>query len=161
MALDLISEEEIESAELERLLADYEANNERLLIPLLQNAQKIYGYLPGSVLNRVAEYLRVPKSQVYEVATFYAQFYLTPHGRNTIKVCRGTACHIRGGSAIREAVERELGIEDGETTEDLAFSLETVACLGTCFLSPAMMVNDKYYGKLSPKAVSKILKQYK
>lgn len=160
MALDLITEEEIEFAELELLLEDYEANNESLLIPLLQNAQKIYGYLPVPVLDRVAGHLRVPKSQVYEVATFYAQFYLTPHGRNTIKVCRGTACHIRGGSAIREAVEKELGIEDGETTEDLAFSLETVACLGTCFLSPAMMVNDKYYGKLNPKAVAEILKQY-
>ena len=159
MGLNLVASE-IDLTELERLLENYEANSERHLIPLLQDAQEIYGYLPTPVLERVSEYLRVPTSQVYEVATFYSQFYLTPHGKNTIRVCRGTACHIRGGSAIREAVEKELGIEDGETTEDLAFSLETVACLGTCFLSPAMMVNDKYYGKLSPKAVAEILKQY-
>ena len=153
--------EEVGLVELDRLLEDFESGKESLLIPLLQKAQRIYGYLSPPVLDRVAEHLKIPVSRVYEVATFYTQFHLTPHGRNTIRVCRGTACHIKGGESILEAVEEKLGIKDGETTDDLEFSLETVACLGTCFLSPVMMINERYYGKLTPKKVIEILEQHK
>jgi len=151
---------EMDLTKLERLLEDYEVGDESLLIPLLQAAQSVYGYLPMPVLERIAEHLKLPMSRVYGVATFYAQFYFTPRGRNTIRVCCGTACHVRGGKAILEALERALGVSAGETTEDLKFSLETVACLGTCFLSPVMMINDEYFGKLTPSKAEEILKQY-
>jgi len=151
---------EMDLTKLERLLEDYEVGDESLLIPLLQAAQSIHGYLPMPVLERIAEHLKLPMSRVYGVATFYAQFYFTPRGRNTIRVCCGTACHVRGGKAILEALERALGVSAGETTEDLKFSLETVACLGTCFLSPVMMINDEYFGKLTPSKAEEILKQY-
>ena len=100
-------------------------------------------------------------SRVYAVATFYAQFYLTPRGRNTIRLCRGTACHVRGAPRILEAVERELGITEGETTPDLEYSLETVACIGACALAPTMVINQDTYGKLTPNKVVDLFKQRK
>ena len=151
---------EIDLTKLEELLGGYEAGDKSLLIPLLQSAQKTYGYLPMPVLERIAEHLKIPISQVYGVVTFYTQFSLTPRGANTIKVCCGTACHVRGGEAILEAFERALGIEACETTEDLRFTLETVACLGTCFLAPVVMINDKYFGRMTPKKVDAVLKQF-
>ena len=146
--------------EVEELLKRYEERNESLLIPILQETQKVYGYLPAKTLERVAEYVDVPLSHIYGLVTFYAQFYLTPRGRNTVRVCRGTACHVRGGPSILRAAEVALGIKEGETTSDFKFSLETIACFGTCFLSPVMMVNNDYYGKLLPENVDTILKQY-
>jgi NADH-quinone oxidoreductase subunit E len=135
--------------------------NERgALIPVLQEVQAIYGYLPKEALVRIGERMRVPLSRIYGVVTFYAQFHLTPRGKHTIRVCRGTACHVRGGRSVLNVVKDSLGIEDGETTEDLQFSLETVACLGTCFLAPVMMVDRSYYGKLSPERVPSILDKF-
>jgi NADH-quinone oxidoreductase E subunit len=151
---------EIDLTGLEEALEHYKPGDKSLLIPLLQAAQKIYGYLPMPVLKRISEYLKVPIAQVYGVVTFYTQFFLIPRGANTIKVCCGTACHVRGGKAILEAFERALGIKACETTEDMKFSLETVACLGTCFLSPVVMVNNKYFGKMTPKKVDAVLKQF-
>jgi len=151
---------EIELKKIESLLKQYD-RDESFLISILQEVQKIYGYLPRVVIERIAEYLNLPISRVYGVVTFYAQFHLTPHGRNTIRVCRGTACHVRGGKSVLKAVEEQLGIKDGETTEDLEFSLETVACLGTCFLAPVMMIDDSYFGKLTPRKVEKILTDYR
>jgi NADH:ubiquinone oxidoreductase subunit E len=152
--------EEIDLTELEGALGDYQTGDESLLIPLLQAAQKIYGYLPIPVLERISQHLRVPIPRVYGVVTFYTQFSLTPRGLNTIKSCCGTACHVRGGKSVLEALERTLGIKAGETTEDLKFTLETVACLGTCFLSPVIMINDKYFGGMTPKKVDMVLKQF-
>ena len=152
---------QIDITKLEELLKDHEAGDESLLIPLLQDAQKAYGYLPMPVLERIAEHLEVSISQVYGVVTFYAQFSLAPRGVHTIKVCCGTACHVRGGKAILEAFERTLGIEACETTPDLKFTLETVACLGTCFLAPVVMVDDKYFGRMTPKKVDAVLKQFR
>ena len=146
--------------EVEELLKRYEEGNESLLIPILQETQKVYGYLPANALERIAEYVDVSLGHIYGLVTFYAQFYLTPRGRNTVRVCRGTACHVRGGRSILRAAERALGIKEGETASDFKFSLETVACFGTCFLSPVMMVNNDYYGKLFPENVNTILKQY-
>ena len=130
------------------------------LIPVLQEVQAIYGYLPKEALVRVSEAMKVPLSRIYGVVTFYSQFYLTPRGRHTVRVCRGTACHVRGGRSVLNVVKDTLGIEDGETTEDLQFSLETVACLGTCFLAPVMMVDRSYYGKLAPERVPSILEKF-
>ncbi|MEJ5375540.1 MAG: NADH-quinone oxidoreductase subunit NuoE [bacterium] len=130
------------------------------LIPLLQGVQQHYGYVPPETLEPIALYLGLFPAEVQGVVTFYAQFSLTPKGRNIVRVCRGTACHVRGGRSILTVAEEKLGIRDGETRQDLRFSLETVACLGTCFLAPVMMVNRNYYGKLVPSQVQSILRQY-
>lgn len=130
------------------------------LIPVLQEAQNIYGYLPKEVLQQIAKELRIPFSKVYGVCTFYAQFHLKPRGRNIIRVCLGTACHVRGGSKIFEAAQEALGVGQGGTTEDLKFTLETVACIGACGLSPCMMINDDTHGRLVPKQVAGIFETY-
>jgi NADH:ubiquinone oxidoreductase subunit E len=130
------------------------------LIPVLQEIQEAFGYVPQETIVPVAEALHVFSSQVQGVVTFYAGFSLEPKGKNVVKVCRGTACHVRGGRSILRFVKRELSLDEGETSPDYQFSLETVACLGACFLAPTMMVNKTYYGKLSPPKVSSILSQY-
>ena len=130
------------------------------LIPILQQIQKAYGYLPPEVLQELCNRTGIAASQVYGVVTFYEQFYLEPHGRHTIKCCRGTACHVKGGPEIIRSVKRSLGIEPGETTDDMKFTFETVPCLGTCFLAPAMMVDSDYYGHLIAKNIDEILKNY-
>ena len=151
--------ESLDLARIEPILQRF-ANEKGALIPVLQEVQAIYGYLPKEALVRVSEAMKIPLSRIYGVVTFYAQFYLTPRGKHTIRVCRGTACHVRGGRSVLNMVKDSLGIEDGETTEDLQFSLETVACLGTCFLAPVMMVDRSYYGKLAPERVPSILEKF-
>ena len=133
---------------------------EGALILVLQEAQGLYGYLSEEVLAHIGRELKIPLSRIYGVATFYAQFYLTPRGRHTVRVCRGTACHVRGGKNIRKSVQQFLGIEENETTPDYKFTFETVACLGACALSPVLLVDKTYYGKLTPGKVEKVLKQY-
>jgi NADH-quinone oxidoreductase subunit E len=130
------------------------------LIPILQNVQKEYGHLPQDVLMEISEQASIPASRIYGVATFYEQFYLEPRGRHTIKCCRGTACHVKNVNEIISAISRLLNIEPNQTTEDMRFTFETVACLGTCFLAPVMMVNNDYYGNLEPKQIEGILKKY-
>lgn len=130
------------------------------LITMLQEVQAAYAYLPEEVLARLSQATRIPLSRIYSVATFYAQFHLTPRGRNTVRVCKGTACHVQRSETIITAVEDALGISVDETTEDLKFSVETVACLGTCFLAPVMMVNDSYHGKLDPQKARTIVESY-
>ena len=132
-------------------------NQEDALIDVLQEIQEIYSYLPEEALNRLSREADIPMSRIYAVATFYAQFYLAPRGHNIIRVCRGTACHVRGGSLILEAVERELGIVESETTPDLEYSLETVACIGACALAPAMVVNENTYGKMTPSEAANVI----
>ena len=127
------------------------------LIAILQEVQVGFGYLPEEAMQRVAQFIGVSESQVYGVATFYGQFRLTPGGRNTIRVCLGTACHVQGGAQIFAAVESELGVAPGGTTPDGAFSLETVACLGACALAPNMTINGEMYGQLTPEKVVDIL----
>jgi NADH:ubiquinone oxidoreductase subunit E len=129
------------------------------LIPILQELQEAYGYLPAGVLRWVSERTGIPTSRIYGVITFYAQFYLKPHGKHTVTCCRGTACHVRGSKKIINAVKGQLGIEDGETTQDMLFSLETVACMGACALSPVLVVDDRYYGKMTPRRAEQILRQ--
>ncbi len=131
---------------------------EGALIPILQDIQDIFGYLPQEALYQVSDRLNIPMSRIYGVLTFYSQFYLEPRGRNTIKVCLGTACHVKGAPRILRKLEEILGIKEGETTDDLKFTLETVRCLGTCFLAPVMMINQNYYGKLTPQRVERIIK---
>lgn len=130
------------------------------LIPLLQEIQEAIGYIPPESIESIAEALNLFPSQVQGVVTFYAGFSLEPKGKNVIRVCRGTACHVKGGRSILRLMKRKLGLDEGETSRDYQFTLETVACLGTCFLAPTMMVNKTYFGKLSPPKVTTILTQY-
>jgi len=154
-----IESQKLDLTKLDKIVPKYKGQ-EGVLISVLQEVQAEFGWVPRDAIKRIADALKVSLGQVYGVLTFYAQFYLTPRGRNTIRVCRGTACHVRGTNANLRAVERILGIKEGETTGDFKFSLETIACLGTCFLAPVMMVNRNYYGKLTSGKVESILKQY-
>jgi NADH-quinone oxidoreductase subunit E len=131
------------------------------LIPVLQRAQEIYGYLPPPVLKRISERTGTPLSQVYGVVTFYAQFYLTRRGKCIVKQCDGTACHVRGAGKIVDAIEKELGIKAGETSSDYKFTFEVVYCLGSCGLSPVAVVDDKVVGRLVPEKMVQILRESK
>ncbi|MBW1781443.1 MAG: NAD(P)H-dependent oxidoreductase subunit E [Deltaproteobacteria bacterium] len=131
------------------------------LIPLLQDIQEAIGYIPPESIDGISEALHLFPAQVQGVITFYAGFSLTPKGKYVVRVCRGTACHVKGGRSILRLMKKELGLEEGETSPDYQFTLETVACLGACFLAPTMMVNRTYYGKLSPPKVSSVLAQFR
>ncbi len=131
------------------------------LIPLLQAVQELCGYIPPESIDTIAEAMNMFPSQVQGVITFYSGFALKPKGKYVLKVCRGTACHVKGSRSIIRLMQRELDLKEGETSPDYQFTLETVACLGACFLAPAMLVNQTYIGKLAPPKVSSILDQYK
>ena len=128
------------------------------LIALLQQTQETYGYLPRPAMTRLSQRTGFPMSQIYGVVTFYAQFYLEPHGKHTITFCRGTSCHVRGGNKVLATVKGLLGIDDGETTKDFQFSLETVACVGACAVAPVMVVDGKHYGKLTPRSAERVIR---
>ena len=130
------------------------------LIPILQQIQDAYGYLPAEILLEVSKQTGLAASQMFGVATFYEQFHLEPRGRHTIKCCRGTACHVKGGREIINAIKRELKVEEGQTTQDFRFTFETVACLGTCFLAPVVMVDKDYYGHITRDKVRTVLNKY-
>ena len=138
------------------------AHKEQLgcLMPVLQQAQEIYGYLPIEVQAIVAEGLGISLSEVYGVATFYSQFRLNPKGIYRISICLGTACYVKGAAKILEAVERKLGIDVGECTPDGLFSLESCRCVGACGLAPVMMINDEVFGRMTPEQVPVILEDY-
>jgi len=128
------------------------------LIPLLQGAQNLYGYIPRGAFKKISEATGLPLSDMYGVATFYAQFRLNPVGKYIVKVCHGTACHVQNANEITESLEEALKIKDGETTEDRLFTLESVACLGCCSLAPLLMVGDQTYGKLTGNEAVKVIK---
>lgn len=130
------------------------------LMPVLHEAQNIYGYLPAEVQTVIAEELNVPLAEVYGVATFYSQFSLAPKGKHRISVCLGTACYVKGSDKVLEAIEKELRISCGECTPDKKFSIDSCRCVGACGLAPVMIVDGEVYGKLSPKDVAGILDGY-
>ena len=146
--------------ELGEILSRYSGEKSDL-IPILQEAQEKFGYLPGEVMQKIAKFLRLPESIVYGVATFYAQFKFTPTGKRTVKVCRGTACHVRGAARILSEVEKRLGIKPGETTDDLEYSLETIACFGSCALAPVTVIDRNVYGRMTTTRVGEILEETK
>lgn len=150
------AEPEIKREDIDGILKGFKGEPEDL-IPVLQAIQERYGYIPRESIKMISEALHVFPSQVQGVMTFYAQFAMTPRGKNIVRVCRGTACHVRGGRGVLRVVKKVLGIDEGETTSDLKFSLETVACLGACALSPVMVVNKTYYGQMNPKRIETIL----
>ncbi len=141
--------EEIDLSLMNPILQKYRGQ-EDALISMLQEIQETYGYLPEPALRCLSSETKISMSRVYSIATFYAQFYLNRRGKNIIRVCRGTACHVRGGRAVLRSVEDFLQIRDGETTADYHFTLETVACLGACAMGPVVVVNGKYFGKMTP-----------
>jgi NADH:ubiquinone oxidoreductase subunit E len=130
------------------------------LIPVLQEIQDQYSYLPKDELKVVGERLSVPLTQIYSVATFYKMFSLVPKGKHQCKVCLGTTCHLKGGQRLAEAVSHRLGVDVGYTTKDMQFSLETVGCLGSCAQAPVMMIGDEYFARVTVDKVPKILKQF-
>lgn len=149
----------IDLARLDPLLAG--AKTESDLIPVLQQVQEEYGYIPPETLIPIGEALRIPASRVQGVVNFYAMFHTEPRGRRTVTVCRGTACHVRGGRGVLRVVQKNLGLKDGETSPDYEFTLETVACLGACALSPVMVVGGQVYGRMNPKKIEIILDSYR
>lgn len=144
---------------LQEILAGYQ-DQKWPLIPLLQDVQEEYGYIPPETIEPIARATGLFPAQVQGVITFYEQFHTAPRGKNIVRVCRGTACHVRGGRTILKIVKQSLEVDEGETTPDMNFTLETVPCLGTCFLAPSMMVNKDYFGKLAPPKLRSILQQY-
>ena len=142
------------------ILSKYNQATPADLIPILQQVQDAYGYLPKDVLEEVTVRTRIPLSKIYGVVTFYSQFSLEPRGKHTIKVCTGTAFHIKGAPGIKKKITEVLQINEGETTTDYKFTYEPVACLGTCFLAPVMMIDGRYYGKLTVEKTETILKSY-
>jgi NADH-quinone oxidoreductase subunit E len=141
---------------MDEILAGYSGQSSDL-IAILQEAQEKFGYLPAEVMQRVARFLHLTDNMVYGVSTFYAQFSFVPTGRRKITVCRGTACHVRGGARILREIEKRLGIKPGETTEDMEYSLETVACIGACALAPTMRIGSETYGQMTTKKVAEVL----
>ncbi len=143
---------------LKEILARYKGEK-GATIRVLQEVQGELGYLPREAINEVGKTLNISSSAIYGVITFYSQFRTTPRGKHIVRVCRGTACHVRGGAQVLDAVERHLNIKDGETTPDLEYTMETVACIGACALAPAMVVDENTYGLMSPGKVNELFSQ--
>jgi NADH-quinone oxidoreductase subunit E len=146
-------------SEVEKILAAYDRRRQNL-IPMLQDVQDRLGYLAEDAVFRLADYLELSPNDVFGVATFYAQFRFHPPGKHHLKVCQGTACHVRGSGLIAEAVTRKLGIGPGETSADLQFSMERVACFGSCALAPVVVIDDKVYGRMTPRKTEKLIEGF-
>ncbi len=142
--------------DLQVILSKFDGKQEEI-IPILQKVQNAYTYLPQDSMSQIARFIHVPESRVYGVATFYAQFRFTPTGKNIVSVCRGTACHVRGAPAILEETTAVLGLDGEGTTEDMEYTVETVACIGCCALAPCVTVNEEVHGNLSKKKVRTLL----
>ena len=153
-----LSEQE-QYAKLEEAIAQYKGTKGPLM-PIMQAAQNIFGYLPMKAMNTIAEELKIPITEVYGVATFYAQFTLEAKGEHTISVCLGTACYVKGSQEVLNKLVSELGIHEGSTTKDGKFSLEACRCVGACGLAPVMMIDNEVYGRLTPDMIPGILAKY-
>ena len=151
-----MTDEVMAGEKIDEILSKYSTDKSNM-IPILQAVQAEFGYLSEESISAIAKYMRLSESVVYGVSTFYAQFKFVPVGETLIRVCRGTACHVRGVSRVLDETSKLLGIGPGETTDDLKYSLESIACFGSCALAPVMVVNDDVYGKVTPDKVKKIL----
>ncbi len=145
--------------QLNSVFASYQGEKSEL-IPVLQDVQEELGYLPEEAMCEVARFVKVPEAKVFGVATFYARFHLHPRGEHIIRLCCGTACHVRGASKVADRVKDVLSVGVGETTEDMKFTYEEVACIGACGLAPVMTIDDKTFGKLDPDKTEKTIKKF-
>jgi NADH:ubiquinone oxidoreductase subunit E len=154
----MVEAKQITEADLKRIDSIISNYGERkwALIPLLHDIQTAVGYIPPLVIPRIASGLGLFPSQVQGVISFYTQFYTSPRGKNVVRVCRGTACHVRGGKTVLKLIKQELGLEEGETTPDFEYTLETVACIGVCALAPNIVINKDTYGNMNPKKVVRL-----
>ncbi len=152
--------EDIDYMEIDHIIEEDFNNDKENLIMILQAIQRRYNYLPQPSLSYLSVKIGVPLSHIYSVATFYSTFSLEPRGRNIISICLGTACHVRGGERVRERIADSLDIGDGETTEDMRYTIETVRCIGCCSLGPVVKINEDMHGHISSDRVVKILDQY-
>jgi NADH-quinone oxidoreductase subunit E len=152
--------DDIDFLELDRIIEDDYDNDQENLIMILQAIQRRYNYLPSPALNYLSTKIKVPLSRIYGVATFYSTFSLDPRGRNIISICLGTACHVRGGERVHERITETLGISDGETTEDMRFTLESVRCIGCCSLGPVVKINEDMHGRIAADKVKTVLEHY-
>jgi NADH-quinone oxidoreductase subunit E len=155
MAIDSMTKADVQE-KLQEVFSHYRGDREEL-IPILQETQEQFRYLPAAAMQEIGRFLRMPESTIYGVSTFYAQFKLTPLGKRIIRVCRGTACHVRGAAKVLSEIEKQLGIRAGETTDDLEYTLETVACIGACALAPTMTIDKETHGKMTTKKVAEVL----
>ena len=155
-----VQTEAVDYSELNRIIEEDYGNDQENLIMILQAIQRRYNYLPGAALNYLSTKIGIPLSRIYEVATFYSTFSLKPRGRNIISICLGTACHVRGAERVKERITENLHIGDGETSEDMRFTLESVRCIGCCSLGPVVKINEDTYGRIAPDEVDKVLDQY-
>ncbi|MDH4269596.1 MAG: NADH-quinone oxidoreductase subunit NuoE [Dehalococcoidia bacterium] len=144
-------------AQMNAIVSEY-SQQKWALIPLLQQIQREFGYIPPQSMLLIARGLGLFTSQVQGVISFYTQLYTQPRGRNVVRVCRGTACHVRGGKTILKLVKQHLRIEEGETSPDLEYTLETVACIGVCALAPNLVVGDHVHGHMNPKKVEQLFR---
>lgn len=142
--------------QLKQIFARYKGKRDEL-IPILQEVQEVFDYVPREAMLDIAGFLQIPKSNVYGIATFYNQFRFTPPGKHPIRLCMGTACHVKGGKLVLEALERELEIKVGETTPDEEFSLDRVACIGCCVMAPVMVINKNIYPHMTTLKVEEVL----
>jgi NADH-quinone oxidoreductase subunit E len=155
-----VKEKTIDLRPVRRIVSGYGNDKDSNLIAALQQTQDNYGYLPKQALKEVSRLMDVPLTRIFGIVTFYSQFTLVPRGRHAIKICTGTACHVKGVNEVKQKVKDQLNVVEGETTADYQFTLETVACIGTCFLAPVMMVDDRYFGKLTTDTVTEIVDRY-
>jgi NADH:ubiquinone oxidoreductase subunit E len=149
---------EADLARIHEMVVEY-SQQKWALIPLVQKIQNEFGFIPPQSIPIIAKNLRLFASEVQGVISFYTQLYTEPRGRRVVRVCRGTACHVRGGKTILKLVKRHLGIEEGETSPDLEYTLETVACIGVCALAPNMVISDRVFGHMNPKKVGQLFKK--
>ncbi len=155
---EIIEPPEVDFNRLDKIIEKYRGQRWSL-IPLLQEVQEELGYIPPEGIQQIADGVGSFPSQVQGVISFYSGLYTTPRGKNIVKVCRGTACHVRGGKTILKLVKQQLDLEEGETSPDLKYTLETVACIGVCAIAPNMVINNDNYGQLNPKKVTQIFGQ--
>jgi len=158
-AVQIADEQEIDLAAANRVIDKY-IDMDGALMPVLQGIQDEYGYVPEETVHLAAERLNLYASQIFGVLTFYAQFHLEPRGKYIIRVCMGTACHVKGAGRIGDTIKDRLGVGHAETTEDLLFTAEYVACIGACGMAPVIMVNDATYGSMSVQKMNEVLKKY-
>jgi NADH:ubiquinone oxidoreductase subunit E len=156
MAKSMVNEE-VNLEQLNKIIEEY-SQQKWPLIPLVQKIQNEFGYIPPQSIPILARALKLFPSQVQGVISFYEQLYTKPRGKKIVRVCRGTACHVRGGKTILKLVKQNLGIEEGETTPDMEYTLETVACIGVCALAPNIVVGDRVFGHMNPKKIEHIMK---